>query len=166
MPETRRDLFKTSVLSARGGFVANGVAACTPSGFLPKVCPKPPDPPNAGSVVAIHDYKMPAWYLFHFGTDKGNCTLYNTCKSSVQHETKADTQTWLSVAGTLATEGTTIWYKTEKGTGKLVVTLFDSANHYYLTPTSLEALLSLVDNPPHAKGGTQVGGSWNEIGKQ
>lgn len=160
MTETRRDLFKTSVLSTLSGFIAGGVAGVASADSAPARCPSPPDPPNPRSVIAVHDNQRKIWYLFRF-EDSDRCRLYSTCTSCLLDETKADTATWFLVANsTLVTEDMTILYKQSDGTpGEIAVKL---DNEYYLTPITNKKLESLVSSGTR---GTQVGGSWNEIGK-
>src|SRR5437762_12418869 len=98
---TRRELFRTSVTAALGltvGAVAGYAAAEV-------LIATPPVPPNAGSVVAVHDPKN-GRYLFHFEADSMKCRLYNAGPTRpVSDASKLDTTTWFAVSRQFVSTG-------------------------------------------------------------
>src|SRR5947207_4774944 len=151
---TRRELFRTSVTAALGltvGAVAGYAAAEV-------LIATPPVPPNAGSVVAVHDPKN-GWYLFHFEADSTKCRLYNAgATPTVSDASKLDTTTWFAVSRQLISTGSaTISYTKSDGSPGTLQIGFDVDG--YLDPSSLSTLLTLIKSDSSA----QVSGSWNEI---
>jgi hypothetical protein len=160
MPETRRELFRTSVLSALGGLAAGAVAGYAVAETL--LASQAAAPGSAGSVVAVYDISVKLWYLFHFEGDKTNCRLYsvNCVPASLSTTASVDTPTWFSVAcKKLIKTPTTIMYTDSAGSSDSISLNFSGG---YLDGTSLANLIKILPGslPP------QIPVSWNEIGKQ
>lgn len=157
MSETRRELFRTSVITAIG--VAVGAVAgyeYAESGFAEQSLP----PPTPGSVVALHDSKNGTWYLFSFVTSS-ECALYKVdCAPTISDTTNINTTTWLAVAKkTAITSGKTVINYVDSNGAPASITLTFSAG--YLDPGSLTKIVALIPagTPP------LVAGSWSEIGR-
>ena len=166
MPETRRELFRTSVAAAVGvaaGAVAGYAAAET---FL---APQALVPGNAGSVIAVYDYKKKAWYLFHFEADRQKCRMYTPGTTpSIADETRVDTVSWFTVCRNVIVQQTTISYTKTDGTTATIDVQFDADGYVEdgSVNSSLQNLLALLGSTNTFSGPLQVAGSWNEIGKQ
>jgi len=160
MPETRRELFRTTVAAAVGvtaGAVAGYVAAET---FL---APQLAAPGSAGSVVAVYDNNKKAWYLFHFEGDRQKCRLFSTGTTpSIADASKIDTTTWFAVTRDLIIQDTTISYTKADGTSGTIDVQFDADGYVAdgSPNSSLQHLLALLVSTP-----VHVPGSWYEIGK-
>jgi hypothetical protein len=164
MDESRRELFRTSILSALGGLVA-GVAAGYVIEKSHPFAVTNPVPPTKGSVVAVygttdggHTYQ---WYFFNFEQDSSYCRLYSLPPAPTPVDiTTVDTVTWFKVAAPArVTTDTPITYVQSDGTNSTLQVNLDV--NYYLKPGPLAALLVLVGRENYQS----VGGSWNEIGK-
>lgn len=176
MPETRRDLFKTSVLSALGGLVV-GAAAAAGGGYAVlrgAGSPRPLDLALANSVVAVFDQASKYWYFFLFSAPPPplTCTVWNTGTGisfpllgptpGAAANNAIDTNSWFqslktkSQVNTTAPTNLNIQYnKTGGGSGTITGTVGAGGN---LQP--LDSLLAAVVDMQ------QFPGSWNEIGKQ
>lgn len=161
MPETRRELFRTTVAAAIGvtaGAVGGVVAAET---FL---APQPAAPGSAATVIAVYDTVKKVWYLFHFEGDRQKCRLFSTGTTPpVPDTSKIDTTTWFAVSRDLIIQPTTITYTKGDGTSGTIDVEFD-ADGYVADGTpnsSLQKLLALLTFTP-----AQIPGSWYEIGKR
>jgi hypothetical protein len=160
MPETRRELFRTSVITALGGLAVGAVAGYVAAETF--LAPQAPAPPAPGTVAALQDSSTAVWYLFHF-EDSSHCRLYsaNCAPSSLSPASNnIDTATWFAVScKKLIKTATTISYTNSAGSSDSISLTFSGG---YLDGPSLAKLIALlpVGVPP------QVMGSWNEIGKQ
>lgn len=176
MPETRRDIFKTSILSAISGLIAGAVggyavvreAEATGKGG---VRPRPMISGLLGTIVAVYNQSGP-WYFFQFGGSYPlSCGAY-VAPSSVSapapisspgtSSVVVDTPSWfLSITGQLtllrSVSNQTVSYNSMAGTGTgtITVTTDGSGN---LKPASLNSLLEALADL------NQIPGSWNEIG--
>jgi hypothetical protein len=159
MPETRRDLFRTSVITALGGLAVGAVAGYVAAETF--LAPQPPAPPAPGTVAALQDSSTKIWYLFHF-EDSSHCRLYsvNCVPSSFSTTGSIDTATWFAVScKKLIKAATTISYTNSAGSSDSISLTFSGG---YLDGPSLSKLIAILPGgvPP------QVMGSWNEIGRQ
>ena len=161
MPETRRELFTTTVLGALGvGAVAGAVVGYEAAETF--LAPQT-NPGGAGSVIAVQDAgDAKLWYFFHFESDRANCRLYSQANvPALTNLAAMDTATWFAVCKKMliTTSPFTVSYiKTDGSTGSIAVTL---KSGHYLDDTSLANLVAIL--PPSAP---QASGSWMEIGKQ
>lgn len=184
MSETRRQLFKTSVMSALGlSAVAGATAGLTATGlavYLANI-----DGRSHGGVKAFDAqgpvgatfamYSGNRWYFFVF-TDPYTCTLYETngpvpqppgtvLDATKQLDQVTDTQTWFL---DLKKAGKTQPVIPLPGQPTLIVTLSNSTAHFSVTVNtsgqldlpSLQQYYTWMPKNP------QIPGSWNEIGSQ
>jgi hypothetical protein len=158
MTETRRELFRTSVITALGGLAAGAVAGYVAAETF--LAPQAPAPPAPGTVAALQDSSTAVWYLFHF-EDSSHCRLYsvNCVAPSLSKTGNIDTATWFAVScKKLIKTVTTITYTNSTGSSDSIQLTFSGG---YLDGPSLTKLIAILPGgfPP------QVMGSWNEIGK-
>lgn len=175
MSETRREIFRTSVLSALGGLVVGAVGGYEVAEHLSK--PEPTtDPPNAGSVVALYGkaagQTTNLWYFFKFEAPN-SCYLSRAHKGTVfpsigpttstgpSGNNAVDAISWytsLKLAFQLSpvakATNLEITYQTSSGPKSINVTTDNGGNL-----ASLDSLMTAVGNDMK-----QIPGSWNEIG--
>ncbi len=154
MPETRRELFRTSVVGALGLTAGVVVGYAAAGGFVSSL-----STPYAGLTVAVHD-NGGKWYFFHF-EDASHCRLYKAdCVPPISDVSAVDTATWFAVSKkTLITTNTKITYT--PNTGALPASIqVNIGGDGYLDQTSLNNVVLLLGPKPPI-----ISGSWNEIGR-
>lgn len=176
MPETRRDLFKTSVLSALGGLVV-GAAAAAGGGYAAlrgAGSPRPLDLALANSVVAVFDQGNKCWYFFLFSAPPPplTCTVWVTGTgisfpllgptAGPSQNNAVDTNSWfqsLKAKLQVKTAGPTnlsIQYNATGGGSGTIAGTVDASGNLQSLGSLLAAVVDMQQYP----------GSWNEIGKQ
>jgi len=169
MPETRRELFRTSIVAAVG--LSVGALVGYEIGervFSTRIAVTP----LAGSVIAVwglnHNNGQYSWYFFVFDdTNPSECQLWSSpgpYPSSAPPAKKnvIDTLTWYSSLESKSQiiQTITIDFTTNIGLATSITVAF--TNMGYLDPNSLSNLLGLMASTNTY---TQIPGSWNEIGK-
>jgi len=148
MSETRRGLFKTSIMSALGLTAVGGLAGCQSDGGWQGPFASNPDP--GIPIVGIDNNKK--WYIFKYDSSSQKYTAYWTPPPPSLSLTGIDTPSF---------------YQSRKTANELYLTgetkiNFGGIPTLYIVNTDSS---SIVTNPSELNNAYMQSTSWNEIGK-